>query len=87
MRHSQVVTCPWGGLTGQVRLKGECCWSCCCSMSATAAAVTSEQDTTCGDIIHAKVDSKCTEQQLAVHAHRSQSICVQKCRILAVLDA
>lgn len=56
-------------------------------MSATTAAVTSEQDLTCDDIIHAKVDSKCTEQQLAVHARRSQSVCVQKCRILAVLDA
>ena len=46
-----------GGGDRPSQLKRECCWTCHRSMSATAAAMTSEHNVTCDDNIHARVTS------------------------------
>ena len=40
-------------------------------MSATAAAMTSEQHMTCNDNIHAKVTKECADEHLAVRAQHA----------------
>ena len=60
-----------GGLDRSSQLKGENRWICCCSMSATIFARTSEQDMTCDDNIHAKVTKECAEEHLAVRAQHA----------------
>ncbi len=70
MRYSQVLTCPLWGWQAMLA-EGGCCWTCCRSMSATAAAITSEQHMTCDHNIRAKITSKCAGQQLVGHARHT----------------